>query len=98
MVQTDSNLFKGRFSTLEKETANLAHKTQSMTVGAKILCERICTVECLNQTLSKRYDRLIDRISLQEGNMPDIKIKNKNETFSLLDRLHTFESSMSRLE
>ena len=27
MVQTDSNLFKGRFSTLEKDTADLAHKT-----------------------------------------------------------------------
>ena len=26
MVQTDSYLFKGGFSTLEKETANLAHK------------------------------------------------------------------------
>ena len=25
IVQTDGNLFKGKFNTLEKETANLAH-------------------------------------------------------------------------
>ena len=63
MVQTDSNLFKGRFSTLEKETANLAHKIQSMTVGTETLFERICTVECINQNLSKEYDRLIECLS-----------------------------------
>ena len=45
MVQTDSNLFKGRFGTLEKKTADLAHKTQPMTVGAETLFERICTVK-----------------------------------------------------
>ena len=58
MVQTDSNLFK--ISPLEKEAADLAHETQSMTVGAEILFETICIVEYLNQTLSKRYDRWID--------------------------------------
>ena len=62
MVRTDSNLFKGRLSTLEKETANLAHKTQSMTVGAETLFEIIHTVECRNQTLS---NGLIDEMSLQ---------------------------------
>ena len=40
-----------------------------MTVGAKTLFERICSVECTNYTLSKGYDRLSDRMSLQEGNM-----------------------------
>ena len=85
MVQTDSNLFKGRFSTLEKDIANLAHKTQSMTVGAETLFERIHTVECINQTLSKGYDRLTDKMSLQEGNMYAKKIVSKDETLSLLD-------------
>ena len=28
MVQTDINLFKGRFTTPERDTANLAHKTE----------------------------------------------------------------------
>ena len=54
MVQTDSNLFKGKFSTLEKETADLAHKTQLMTGGAETLFKRIHTAECI-QTLPKEY-------------------------------------------
>ena len=58
-----------------------------MTVGAEILFERICTVEYICQTLSKGYEGLIDRMSLQEGNMHAIKIMSKDETLSLLDRL-----------
>ena len=71
---------------------------ESMTVGAKTLFERIHTVEGINQTRSKRYDRLTDRMSLQEGNMHAVKIMSKNETLSLLERLHTLESSMRALE
>ena len=44
------------------------------------------------------YDRLTDIMSLQEGNMHAIKIMSKDETLSLLDRLHTLESSMRTLE
>ena len=62
MVQTDSSLFKVIFSTLEKDTADFAHKTQSKT---ETLFYRICSVECINQTLLKGYDRLTNRISLQ---------------------------------
>ena len=54
--------------------------------------------KCINWTLSKGYDRLTDRMSLQEGNMHAIKIMSKDETLSLLDRLHTLESSMRALE
>ena len=43
-------------------------------------------------------DGLIDRISLQEGNMPDIKIMSKDETLFLLDRHHALESSVRGLE
>ena len=85
-VQSDSNSFKERFSTLEKETADLTHKTQSMTVGAETLFERIHTVECTNWTLSKGYDRLTDRMSLQEGNRHAKKIMSKDEILSLTDR------------
>ena len=45
-----------------------------MTVGAETLFERIHTVKCINQALSKGYERLTDRMSLQEGNMHAIKI------------------------
>ena len=55
------------------------------TEGAKILSERIRIVKCINQTLSKGYDRLTDRMSLQEGNMHAIKIMSKDETLSLLE-------------
>ena len=92
-IQTEGNLFKERFSTLEKETVYLAYKTQSMTVGAETLFERISTIECINRTLPKGCDRLTDRMSLQEGNM-----HAKDETISLLDGLHTLESSMRALE
>lgn len=94
----DINLFRERFSTLKKEMAELACKTQSMTVGAKTLFERIHTVDCINQTLSKRYDRLNDRMSLQEGNIHAIKTIFKNKILFLMDRLHTLDSSMRTLE
>ena len=48
-----------------------------MTMGAETLFERIHPVECFSQTMSKGYDRLIDRMSLQEGNMHAIKIMSK---------------------
>ena len=54
--------------------------------------------KCINWTLSKGYDRLTDRMSLQDGNMHGIKIMSKDETLSLLDRLHTLESSMRALQ
>ena len=38
------------------------------------LSERICAVEFNNQNLLKSYDRLMDKVSLQEGNMHTIKI------------------------
>ena len=65
MVQTDGNLFKGTFITLEKELADLAQKIQE--VGAETLFERICTVQCVNWTLSKIYDRLADIQNISPG-------------------------------
>ena len=78
--------------------ADLVHKTQSTTVGVETLFERIFTVECINWTLSKGYDRLTDRMSLQEGNIHALKIMSKDEILFLTDRLHNLESSMRVLE
>ena len=64
----NSNSFKERFITLENKTADLTQKTQSMTMGAETLFESVLTVKCINQTLSKGYHGLTDRMSLQEGN------------------------------
>ena len=65
MVHTETNWFKGRFSTLEKKkTADLAHKTQSMTVDAETLFERIYTVESFNCTLTQWHNRLIERMCM----------------------------------
>ena len=69
-----------------------------MKVGAETLLERIHTVECINRTLSKGYDRLTDRMSLQEGNIHAIMIMCKDETLSLLDRFHILEFSIRALE
>ena len=41
MLQTDSNLLKGKFGTLEKDAGNLKQITQSMTEGADKLFERV---------------------------------------------------------
>ena len=68
-----------------------------MSEGAETLSETISTVECINQTLSKGYDKLTG-MSLQEGNMHAKKTMSEDETLSLLDRLHTIESSMRALE
>ena len=76
----------------------MTNKTQSMTEGAEALSERIHTVQCINWTLSKGYDRLIDRMSPQKGNIHAMKIMSKDETLSLLDKLHTLQSSVRALE
>ena len=81
-----------------KDTANLTNKTQSMAEDAETLFERIRTVECINRILLKCYDRLTDRMSLQEGNVHPMKIMFKDETLSLLDILHILESSMMALD
>ena len=41
---------------------------------------------------------MTDRMSIQEGNMHVMKIMSKDETLSLLDRLHTLEFSVRALE
>ena len=45
----------------EEGYSQFVKQTQSMTEGAEILSERIHTVECINQTLSKGCDKLTDR-------------------------------------
>ena len=73
-LQTDNDQLEGKFNILEKDTANLTYKIQSMTKGAERLSERISAVEFINQTLSKGYDRLADRMSFQKGNMHGKKL------------------------
>ena len=46
-------------------TADLARKLQSLSVGAEILPETSQTAECINRSSSKRYERLMDRISIK---------------------------------
>lgn len=54
-----------------------------MNVSTETLFERSHTVECIKWTVSKRYDRLADRMALQEGNMHAKKIISRDETLSL---------------
>ncbi|KAH0520307.1 Ubiquitin-protein ligase E3C [Microtus ochrogaster] len=95
-VQAD---VKEKFITMEEGTAELDHKFQQfLSVGTETLTERIKTAECDNRILSKAYDRLAERLSIQEGTVYAIKIMSKDEMLSLMDKLHTLESSMKALE
>ena len=58
---------------------------QPMTISAETLTESIKTIECENQTLSKGYDRLIDRISIQEGTVHAMRIMSKKDMVSLTE-------------
>ena len=97
-VQSDIASLEGIFTTLEEETTKMTRNLQSMTVSAETLAERIITIECENQTLSKGYDRLIDRISIQEGTVHAMRIMSKEDIVSLTDKLHALESLMKALE
>ena len=97
-LQTNNEQLVEKINTIEKDNINLTDKIQSMLKGAETLSERICAVEFNNQNLLKSYDRLMDKVSLQEGNMHTIKIMSKDETLSLLDKFHTLESSVRALE
>ena len=57
----------------------MTRNLQSMTVSAETLAERIKTIECENWTLSKGYDRLIDRISIQEDTVHAMRIMSKED-------------------
>ena len=69
-----------------------------MMEGSKTLSERIQAFECINKNMLNSYDRLTYRVSLQEGNIYSIEIMSKDEMLSLLNRLHTLESSMREIE
>ena len=75
----------------------MTRNLQSMTVSAETLVERIKTIECENWTLSKWYDRLIDRISIQEGTVHAMRIMSKKDMVSLTDKLHTLELLMKAI-
>ncbi|XP_049981111.1 endogenous retrovirus group K member 5 Gag polyprotein-like [Alexandromys fortis] len=95
-VQAD---IKEKFITMEEGTADLNRKFhQSLSEGTETLSQRIKSVEWENQLLSKAYDRVVERLSIQEGTVYAIKIMSKDENLSLTDKLHTLESSMRALE
>ena len=97
-VQSDIASLEGSFTALEEGTTKMTRNLQSMTVSAETLAERIITIECENRTLSKGYDRLIDRISIQEGTVHAMRIMSKEDIVSLTDKLHALESLMKALE
>ena len=97
-VQSDIASLEGSFNALEEGTTKMTCNLQSMTVSAETLAERIITIECENRTLSKGYDRLIDRISIQEGTVHAMRIMSKEDIVSLTDKLHALESLMKALE
>ena len=97
LEKLQSNIKKS-FAALEEGTADLARKLQSLSVGAEILPERIQTAECINRTSSKEYERLMDRILIQEVTIYAMKIMYKGEILSLMDKLHTLKSLMKALE
>ena len=75
----------------------MTRNLQSVTVSAETLAERVKTIECENWTSSKGYDRLIDRISIQEGTVHAMRIMSKEDMVSLTDRLHPLELSMKAI-
>ena len=62
-LSTEENLEKVQ-SDIKEGTADMDHKLQSLSVGNETLSEKIQTAECINRTLSKGYERLMDRISI----------------------------------
>ena len=70
----------------------MTDKIESKSKGTEKLSERIHTVKFDNQNLFKSYDRLADRLSLQEGNLHTIQIMSKDKMLSLNKKLHTLES------
>ena len=76
----------------------MTDKIESMSKGTEKLSERIHTVEFDNQNLLKSYDRLADRVSLQEGNLHTIQIMSKDEMLSLKEKLQTLESYVKNEE
>ena len=96
-VQSDIASLEGSFTALEEGTTKMTRNFQSVTVSAETLAERIITIECENRTLSKGYDRLIDRISIQEGTVRAMRIMSKEDMVSLTDKLHALELSMKAI-
>ena len=96
-LQTNNEQLVVKINTMERHSISLTEKS-SMLKGAETLSERIHAADFNNQNLLKSYDKLTDKLSLQEGNKDAIKIISKDESLSLLDKFHTLELSMRVLE
>ena len=72
--------------------------TERYSINLTELSEIICAVEFNKWNLLESYDRLTDKVSLQEGNMHAIEIMSTNEILSLLDKFDSLESSMKALK
>ena len=57
--------------------------------GTRKLSERIHAVEFDIQNLSKSFDKVADRMYLQDGNLQDIQEKPKEEMLSLKENIKT---------
>ena len=61
-------------NTIEKGNINLTDKIESMSKATEMLFDKIHTAEFDNQNLLKSYDRLADRVPLQDGKLHAIHV------------------------
>ena len=64
-------------------------RIDSISNGTRKLSERIHIVEFDIRKLSKSFDKLTDRLYLQDDNLHDIQEKSKEETLSLKENTKT---------
>ena len=69
-------------------------KIDSLSKGTKKLPERIQAVEFDFEKLSQSFDKVTDRIYLQDGNLHDIQGQFKEEILSLKGTIKTLESQV----
>ena len=69
-------------------------KIDSISKGTRKLPERVQAVEFDVQTLSQSFDKVTDRMYLQDGNLHDIQEKFKEDMLSLKEKIKALESQV----
>ena len=73
-------------------------KADSLSKSTRNLPERVQAVEFDFQKLSQSFDKVTDRIYLQDSNLHDIQGQFKEETLSLKETIKTLESQVQNGE
>ena len=79
---------------LSEQMNTMTGKIDSISKGTRKVPKRVHTVQFYGQKLSQSFDKVTDRMYLQDGNLHGIQNKFKEDMLSLKGNIKTLESQV----